>query len=124
MRADERVVARLRGISRRDVGLPQPVLAEIAYGIARLPKSKRRVLLQARFELIAATLGRIEWTDDVSAAFGAIKATLERKGLRIEDFDVAIAAHALALGGILVTNNIKDMSRVPGLEVESWQLAP
>jgi len=124
MRADERVVARLRAINRRDVGLPQPVLAEIAYGIARLPKSKRRNLLQERLDLVAGTLERIEWTDSVSDAFGSIKATLERKGLRIEDFDVAIAAHALAVEATLVTDNTKDLARVPGLAVESWRAVP
>jgi tRNA(fMet)-specific endonuclease VapC len=113
-------ITRLERTNRRDVVLPQPVLAEIAYGIARLQKSKRRSLLQERFDLIAGTLGRLEWTDKVSEAFGSIKATLERKGLRIEDFDVAIAAHAVALEGILVTDNTKDMGRVPGLEIESW----
>jgi tRNA(fMet)-specific endonuclease VapC len=52
--------------------------------------------------------------------FGRIKATLERRGTRIEDFDAAIAAHALALDATLVTANIGHMIRVPGLRVEDW----
>jgi len=59
-------------------------------------------------------------TDAVSERFGAIKAALERKGTRIEDFDAAIAAHALAEGAVLVTANLDDMVRVPGLAVEDW----
>ncbi len=45
---------------------------------------------------------------------------MERKGKRIEDFDAAIAAHALASGAMLVTANIGQMTRVPGLAVEDW----
>lgn len=56
-------------------------------------------VLRARFDLIASELPRSVWTDGVSEHFGAIKAALERKGQRIEDFDAAIAAHALAEKG-------------------------
>ena len=52
--------------------------------------------------------------------YGRIKATLERRGTRIEDFDAAIAAHALARGATLVTSNLSHMTRVPGLRVEDW----
>lgn len=53
-----------------------------------------------------------------------IKASLEKKGKRIEDFDAAIAAHALATGAVLVTANLDDMVRVAGLVVEDWSTAP
>ena len=65
-------------------------------------------------------LPRAPWTDAVSERFGLIKATLERSGRRIEDFDAAIAAHALAIDASLVTANLDDMSRVPGLKIEDW----
>jgi tRNA(fMet)-specific endonuclease VapC len=100
--------------------LPQPVVAEIAYGIARLPRSRRRQLLEERFAMVAATLERVEWTDAVSAAFGEIKALLERKGRPIEDFDAAIAAHAVANAATLVTANVKHMASVPDLSLEDW----
>ena len=60
------------------------------------------------------------WSDEVSEAFGSIKARLERTGRRIEDFDAAVAAHALAVGGTLVTANIDHMARVPGLAISDW----
>lgn len=120
MKGDLRVLARARETAKRDVLVPQPVLAEIAYGIARLPASKKKESLRNRFDLVKHELPRAEWTDAVSEAFGEIKARLERKGTRIEDFDAAIAAHALARGAALVTANVAHMLRVPGLRVEDW----
>ncbi|BCS30837.1 ribonuclease VapC [Luteitalea sp. TBR-22] len=120
MKGNPAVVERLVATAPADVAIPQPVLAEIAYGIERLPRSKRRAALQARFELVVGEVPRVEWTDDVSVAFGRIKATLERRGTRIEDFDAAIAAHAVARDATLVTANLTHMTRVPGLRVEDW----
>ena len=120
MRSDAEVLRRLQETNRRDVLLPQPVVAELAYGIARLPKSKRRQLLEERFAMLAATLEKIAWTDAVSSAFGEIKALLERRGRPIEDFDAAIAAHALAHAATLVTANVKHMASIPALLHENW----
>lgn len=120
MRGDARMVARLARAKRGDVSVPQPVMAEIAYGLERLPRSRRRDALSARFELIGGELARAAWTDAVTGRFGFIKAHLERRGTRIEDFDAAIAAHALAAGAVLVTADVGHMARVPGLVVEDW----
>ena len=120
MKGDARALLRLRGAGRAETAIPQPVIAEIEYGISRLPRSKRREILQGRFDLLRAELPRCQWTDSVSERFGAIKAALERKGQRIEDFDAAIAAHALADGSTLVTADLVHMVRVPGLAVEDW----
>lgn len=114
------VTARLATMSRADVVLPQPALAEIAYGIARLPKSKRRTWLEERRALIIGAMPRADWTDEVTAAFGLIKSTLEKRGEPVEDFDAAVAAHALAAGAVLVTADRRHMTRIPGVVVEDW----
>lgn len=124
MKGDPAVLERLRRLGPDEVGVPQPVLAEIAYGIARLPRSRRKLTLTDLYESIARELARCAWTDDVSAQFGHVKASLERRGERIEDFDVAIAAHALAHGATLVTANRAHMVRVAGLELEDWAAPP
>ena len=54
MKGDARVLERLKLERRGDVGVPQPVLAEIAYGIERLPRSKRKENLRARVILMGA----------------------------------------------------------------------
>ena len=120
MKGSAAVVERLAATEPTRVAVPQPVLAEIAFGIERLPRSKRRAALQDRFDLICAEMPRAEWTDVVSQMFGRVKAELERQGERIEDFDAAIAAHALAVDATLVTSNHAHMPRVAGLRVEDW----
>jgi tRNA(fMet)-specific endonuclease VapC len=52
--------------------------------------------------------------------YGQIRASLQRQGLPIGNNDLWIAAHALAEGWILVTNNTREFDRVPGLRVENW----
>jgi predicted nucleic acid-binding protein len=72
------------------------------------------------------------WTDTTAVIPGAADVTArctaasrappERQGTRIEDFDAAIAAHALAVDGSLVTASRDHMDRVPGLRVEDWSI--
>lgn len=120
MRGETETEERLLRESPTAVYLTQPVIAEIHYGLARLPRSRRRDGLTNRFELLVRALPRASWTDEVSARYGTVKAALETAGIRIEDFDVAIAAHALALGAVLATRNLKHFSRISELEVEGW----
>lgn len=120
MKGGAAAVERLAATDPAHVSVPQPVLAEIAFGIERLPPSKRRTSLQTRFDLICAELPRADWTDAVSQTYGRIKARLQRHGIRIEDFDVAIAAHALSANAMLVTANLDHMHRIEGLRIEDW----
>jgi tRNA(fMet)-specific endonuclease VapC len=120
MKGNAAFVERLAAHTPADVAVPQPVIAEIAFGIERLSRSRRRSVLQSRFDLICSELPRAEWTDAVSQAYGRIKAALERRGTRIEDFDAAIAAHAVATDAVLITANRDHMARVPGLQIEDW----
>ena len=123
MKGSPAVVERLAATGPAAVAIPQPVLAEIAFGLERLPRSKRRAALQARFDLLCLEIPRAEWTDAVSQTYGRVRAALERRGTRLEDFDVAIAAHALAVDATLVTANLDHMTRVPGLRVEDWDVS-
>lgn len=120
MKGEPGLLRRMQVAGKKNLGIPEPVYAELAYGIERLPKSKRRSQLQSRYDAIYNELGSIAWDHSVTEHYGLIKAQLERKGRRIEDFDAAIAAHALAKGAVLVTADIEHMARVPGLVIEDW----
>jgi tRNA(fMet)-specific endonuclease VapC len=120
MRGERRVSARLLATAPDDVAVPQPVMAELRYGLARLPKSRRRRELEARLDVLTQGIERALWSDEVSQLFGVAKADLEKRGERVDDFDVAIAAHALAHGATVVTDNVRHFERIRGLGVESW----
>lgn len=120
MGANKRVRARLSRLAPRDVAIPEPVFAEIAFGVERLPSSKRKELLRDSLEAIRIEIHSVVWSTKVTDAFASIKAKLERAGRLIEDFDIAIAAHARATGAILVTANSKHMERIDNLELEDW----
>jgi tRNA(fMet)-specific endonuclease VapC len=123
MRSDASTAERLLQTEPEQVRVPQPVVAEIEYGLARLPRSKRRQALEERLSILLRSLTRLPWNDDVSKTFGALKAVLEKSGTRVDDFDVAIAAHAVAFDATLVTENLRHFQRIHGLSVESWGAA-
>jgi len=121
MRPDPAVAARFLSTPSGAIVVPQPVIAEIRYGLARLGRSRRRSSLEAKFDLVLASVARAEWDDEVSSQFGVTKAQLESIGARVDDFDLAIAAHALVLSATVVTDNARHFARIPTLNVESWR---
>jgi tRNA(fMet)-specific endonuclease VapC len=120
MKGESIVIHRLKGAGKENVTIPAPVFAELSYGIERLTHSKRKDALRGSYDSIRDEFACTHWSDDVSRQFGIVKAALERRGQRIEDFDAAIAAHALASDAVLVTTNLEHMARVPGLKIEDW----
>src|ERR1700722_16740706 len=80
MRAEPGPSSRILQKRPADVLLPQPAVAEIQYGLARLPSSRRKRELERRLVTLLAALARAEWSDAVSRCFGDVKADLERGG--------------------------------------------
>lgn len=97
--------------------LSSVVVAEIEYGIA---KSVRQEHNRRVFDTLLS--GFMVVTFDAMAAkrYGPLRAQLEHQGRLIGPYDLMIAAHALALDATLVTDNVGEFSRVPGLIVENW----
>lgn len=120
MRAEPAPAARLLREPRENVTVPQPVHAELLYGIARLPSSRRRRELEAALAILLRDLVRASWTDEVSRRFAGVKADLSGRGERIEDLDIAVASHALAVGGTVVTRNVRHFARIRGLAMQDW----
>ncbi len=118
MKGTPAVVARLERTRRDDVSISQITVAEIEFGLRALQASRRRTLLREQWRTIGRELLRLPWDDAVSRAFGERKARLERSGTRISDFDLAIAAHAIALDLIVVTADAA-FERV-GVARENW----
>jgi tRNA(fMet)-specific endonuclease VapC len=118
MRGSPAVAVRLAKTPRADVAVSQVTVAEIEFGLRYLPSSKRRKLLQEQWGTIGSELIRLPWDDPVSRVFGERKARLERSGKRMSDFDLAIAAHAIAFGLIVVTADAA-FERL-GISRENW----
>ncbi|MEQ1930488.1 MAG: tRNA(fMet)-specific endonuclease VapC [Parvularculaceae bacterium] len=68
----------------------------------------------------AAPLTLLDYDRDAAAHTGEIRAHLRRKGTPIGPYDSMIAGHARSKGLALVTNNLAEFSRVPGLQCENW----
>jgi tRNA(fMet)-specific endonuclease VapC len=94
---------------------------ELLYGAM---KSARRHENLARVRRVAEIYPVIDVSRGVMDTFGALKADLEKKGKRIDDFDLVIASTALMLGYGVVTNNERHFRVIPGLRTENWSRAP
>jgi len=116
-KANPAVLARLRGYTVGDLLLSSVVWAEIEFGISKSTKIEhnRRV-----FESIARNLKIVPFNPQAARHYGEIRVEIERRGTPIGSNDCLIAAEALAQGAILVTDNVREFSRVPGLLLENW----
>jgi tRNA(fMet)-specific endonuclease VapC len=121
MRHEPDMLAFLHARRPGDLATVPPVVAEIEYGIQRLePGSRRKKLLEAERDRLLGAVIVLSWTDESSRRFGACKAQLERDGVPIDDFDIAIASIALSHGAEVVTANLPHFSRVDGLSCRHW----
>ena len=92
------------------------VAAEVQFGIDRFNAFK----LLRQMERIMETI-EIQTLPEYSVAtYSALRIELERKGTPISANDMWIAAHAIAENAVLVTNNIREFSRIANLKVENW----
>lgn len=100
-----------------DIGLSSVTVAELYFGAhkSRRPDQNKRALEQ--FLLPLEITG---FDHEAAAAYGGTRAVLENRGTPIGSLDTLIAAHAVSLDVTLVTNNVREFERVPGLRVENW----
>lgn len=92
------------------------VAAELRYG-AEKSSSPR---LADRVDLLLSALDILPLEPPADRHYGEIRQQLTRQGIAIGPNDLLIAAQALALDLTVVTANVREFSRVPGLRVENW----
>ena len=92
------------------------VACEMHYGAAK----KGSVPLVRRVEQALATVEVASLSAGAEEEYATLRADLERRGQIIGQNDMLIAAHALALDAVLVTDNTREFKRVKGLKVENW----
>jgi tRNA(fMet)-specific endonuclease VapC len=117
IRRPQGVVARhIAKVGQGEICTSIIVASELRYG------STKRGLGQLN-ERVEAALERIDVLDfkpPADAAYGRIRARLEQNRMMIGANDLFIAAHALALGLTLVTDNVREFARVDGLPLANW----
>lgn len=114
-----RVAQRIQAVGEDAISTSIIVACELRYGAAK----KDSPALSARVEQLLSTIEVLPLDEGVDKHYGALRSALEKVGTPIGANDDLIAAQALSLALILVTDNWGEFSRVPGLAVENW-LAP
>ena len=110
------VFERFAGLQMGDVGVSSITGAELSFGVAKSGSARNREAL----EKFLAPLEILAFGESAFRAYGPLRAQLERAGTPIGALDTLIAAHALSLGCTLVSNNLREFSRVPGLSLANW----
>lgn len=115
-RRPPQVRGHFEGLLYGDVAVSSITGAELAFGVAKSGSARNREAL----EKFLAPLEVLPFDVAAMYAYGALRADLQARGQPIGALDTMIAAHALALGATLVTNNLAEFNRVSGLTCENW----
>ncbi len=113
----EEVLRRFRRLRPGEAVLSVITYGELLYGAA---KSEQRMAALERLRELVNLLPALSLPETAAEAYGRIRAELESKGEMIGNNDLWIAAHAVAAGLTLVTNNEKEFRRVRGLKIQNW----
>ena len=100
-----------------DVGMSVITYLELVCGAS---KSRHVEANLARIEQLSGLIPVLPLDSRVGTHYGNLRTQLERSGTRIGAHDLLIAAHALSLGLIVVTSNVREFGRVRSLQIENW----
>ena len=113
----EQVLRRFRKLRPGEAALSVITYGELLYGAA---KSAHKTTALERLRELVQLLPALPLPETAAETYGTIRTELESKGEVIGNNDLWIAAHALATGLTLVTNNEKEFRRVRGLKLQNW----
>ena len=110
------VLARFREHPLGGVAVSSVTACELAYGVAKTGSARNEQALQ----MFLAPLDVLAFDEGVVWRYAHLRADLERRGQPLGPMDTMIAAHALALDAVLVSNNTREFARIPGLRLDNW----
>jgi len=99
------------------VKIPAMVLAELYAGSRESSDPERT---KTAIDAFVSAFEIAGFDQKAASSFGDIRSALDRASVKVGPYDLIIAATVIAHNGILVTNNIKEFSRIEGLVVENW----
>ncbi len=112
------VVTRIQQSPPDDLCLSSVVMAELRYGAE---KSQSKRANHRLLDTLAREVRCVDFDLDGASAYGDLRTALESRGRRLGPYDMMIAAHALSLGLVLVTDNEREFKRVESLQMENWR---
>jgi tRNA(fMet)-specific endonuclease VapC len=111
-----RVRERLHKVASADIAISAVTEAELRFGLAKYPEATRlRVVVEEFLRFVEIR----PWDSEAARHYAVVRAAAEQEGRPIGSLDMMIAAHALALGAVLVTGD-RVFRRVAGLKIEDW----
>ena len=116
-RKDGTHLQRLTALGPGEAGISAITLAELRYGVAKSGQSEKNRLALDEFLL---PLEVADFDGPAAESYGLVRAALEKAGTQIGPLDTQIGAHALSLGAVLVSHNLREFRRISGLAVEDW----
>jgi len=116
-RKPESVLKRLEMLQPGQLAISAITFAELMNGAKKSKQVEGNI---AKLNELAELLEIRVFDQKAAVTYGDVRSTLEKKGNIIGSNDLLIAAHALSLNWILVTNNEKKFKRVDGLRIENW----
>ncbi len=119
LRGDPQVVPRVQALTPPEIGVPAIVEYELRYGLLRLPQDAATQRLAALAALLRP-MQILPFDSECAAHAARIRAELEAAGTPIGPHDILIAATAIRHQATLVTRNVREFSRVPGLQWLNW----
>lgn len=121
-RGDPHVVPRLQALPPADIGMPAIVEYELRYGLLRLPSEAATSRLAA-LAVLLRSMQILSFDSECAVHAARIRAELETAGTSIGPHDTLIAATTLCYQATLVTRNVREFSRVQGLQWLNWHEA-
>lgn len=111
------ILHRIQKVPPGQIAISAITVAELQYGVFKSSRPEKNAVALSKF---ISSFHVMPFTEKDTLAYGKIRSELERKGTFIGPFDLLIAAHAVSSSLVLVTNNLKEFSRVEGLQAEDW----
>src|ERR1700678_3813627 len=111
-----RVRERLVKVPMAQLAISAVTEAELLLGVARKPEALR---LKSAVEEFLLRVETLPWDSKAARSYADVRAALERSGTPMRNLDIIIAAHALAVEAVLVTDD-RAFRRIGRLKVENW----
>lgn len=118
LQGDRRIIEYIQKSTKGELAIACIAVYELEYGTLKAQGGSRR----HRLDAVLADLQHVPFDSAAAGSAARIRVDLERLGSTIGPLDILIAGTAFSRGATLVTNNVQEFSRVPGLLIVDWKM--